>query len=324
VNSVLSQPEVDVRILVIDDASSDETSRVGEELARSNNRIEFFRHEANKGNIATYNEGLIDWSVSKYVVLLSADDMLTPGSLSRAVHIMETDETIGMVYGPAIGFKEEAELSEMKTSKFSYTRFPGAKWVDIRCRAGYNVIASPEVVVRGSVQRAVGGYRSELPHSGDLEMWLRIAAVSNVAYVRRVPQAFYRMHGANMTKERNSLVDLRQRKAAFDAFFQHHPEIDHADHLHDLANRALACEALWRACRAYDRNQVVQAYADELVDFAANTYPAAKALREYKALRRRRYLGPLLCHRTQVFAATALLRRGQAWIRRRRWKKRGI
>ena len=48
--------------------------------------------------------------------------------------------------------------------------------------------------MRGSVQRAVGGYSPELPHAGDLEMWLRIAAVSDIAYVRRVPQAFYRVH----------------------------------------------------------------------------------------------------------------------------------
>ena len=35
VESVLSQPDVSVRVLVIDDASSDETSEVGQELAAS-------------------------------------------------------------------------------------------------------------------------------------------------------------------------------------------------------------------------------------------------------------------------------------------------
>jgi hypothetical protein len=299
---------------------------VGEELSASNSRVEFRRHELNKGHIATYNEGVIDWSTAEYTVLLSADDMLAPGSLSRAVSIMDADENIGMVYGPAIHFTEERELPNISVHQCAYTRFSGAEWLEARCRAGHNVISSPEVVVRGSIQRAVGGYRSDLPHAGDLEMWLRIAAISSIAYVRRVPQAFYRVHPASMlrTKYRSSLVDLHQRKAAFDAFFKHHQHVAEAIRLHDLANRALAREALWNACRAYDHNRVEEAQANELVEFAINTYLEITSLPEYAALRRRRRLGPVICNRTQVFVTTALVRRIRKWVSRQRWKRRGI
>src|ERR1035438_4484005 len=75
VESVLSQRDVNVRALVIDDASPDETAELGQELAASDKRVTFHRHEKNKGHIATYNEGLIDWSTSEYTMLLSADDM---------------------------------------------------------------------------------------------------------------------------------------------------------------------------------------------------------------------------------------------------------
>src|ERR1700754_2370869 len=83
VSSALDQPGVDVRVLVIDDASSDETASVGRDLARSDGRVTFRRHESNKGHIATYNEGLIGWSTADYTALLSADDLLAPGSLGR-------------------------------------------------------------------------------------------------------------------------------------------------------------------------------------------------------------------------------------------------
>src|SRR5208337_1578043 len=66
VQSVLSQSGVDVRVLVIDDASSDDTPQVGNDLAGSDSRVEFRRHEVNRGHIATYNEGLIGWSTAKY------------------------------------------------------------------------------------------------------------------------------------------------------------------------------------------------------------------------------------------------------------------
>ena len=42
-------------------------------------------------------------------------------------------------------------------------------------------MSTPSAIVRTSAQHRVGGYRPELPHSGDLEMWLRLAAVGSVA-----------------------------------------------------------------------------------------------------------------------------------------------
>src|SRR5579859_616603 len=247
VESILCQPDVDTRVLIIDDASSDETALVGRELAAENSAVEFRRHEVNQGHIATYNEGLLGWSTADYTVLLSADDLLAPGSLSRAAHVMDADKSVGMVYGSTIHFEREEQLPAVNTQKFGHTRWTGTEWLEGRCRAGHNVITSPEVVVRGSVQRAVGGYRPELPHAGDLEMWLRIAAVSDIAYIQHVPQAFYRVHSSSMmrTVYRGNVIDLCQRKAVFDSFFERHRSVvSNADRLHEEANRSLAREAL--------------------------------------------------------------------------------
>jgi len=327
VASVLDQQDVEVRVLVIDDASSDESATVGRALASENKAVEFRRHEVNKGHIATYNEGLLGWSAADYVVLLSADDMLTPGSLSRAVRVMEADKSIGMVYGPTIRFTEETELPKIKPVRFEYISWSGTDWLRTRCRAGYNVITSPEVVLRGSIQRKVGGYDPALPHAGDLEMWLRVAAVSNIAYVRRTPQAFYRVHAQSMMRTiyRGSLVDLRQRKEVFDIFFANHrlvlPEIQL---LQETAYRALAKEALWDACRAYDRNEVELYRVDELVEFAMVAYSRARDLPEYAALLRRQRLGAALCYRTQIFVVPALSRRIHRWSLKVRLGRRGI
>jgi len=327
VQSVLSQREVHVRVLIIDDCSSDNTAEIGRRWAAVDDRVEFRRHETNRGHIATYNEGLIEWSTGKYVVLLSADDLLAPGALTRAAQIMDADESVGLVYGRAPYFEKETELPRVSNGgEWRYTRWLGAEWLERRCRHGNNVISSPEVVVRGTLQRALGGYRPELPHAGDLEMWLRIAAVSNMAYVLRLPQAFYRVHEASMlrTKYRSTLADLQQRKAAFDTFFASHLEMEGAERLQMSANCALAREALWRACRAYDRDRVTEAGASDLVQFAVDAYPAAPFLAEYSALCRRRRLGPLLCSRTQVFAMPAALRRTRKWLLHERWKRQGI
>jgi glycosyltransferase involved in cell wall biosynthesis len=319
VESVLAQPGVNVRILVIDDASPDSTAVVGQLLAARHKAVEFRRHDVNKGHIATYNEGLLGWSTADFVVLLSADDMLAPGALERATRIMETDESVGMVYGRTLHFEHQHDLPQLAETNADFDRFLGTDWIEKRVHGGNNVITSPEVVVRGCIQKRVGGYRPELPHSGDLEMWMRIAAISNIAYVRNV-QAYYRVHPSSMqrTKYHSSFVDLVHRKAAFDHFFEHHPFFAGTPNWHRTVNRTLAREALWDACRAYDHNQVESARTEELVRFALDSCSDTPTLPEYSALKRRQRLGAYLCNLTQIFIVPASIR----WLSRKLQKKR--
>src|SRR5437868_6552354 len=88
VTSILTQPDVDVRVLILDDCSPDNTPEVARQLVREDSRVEYRRHPTNRGHIETYNEG-IEWTSGDYCLLLSADDMLAPGALARAARVMD-------------------------------------------------------------------------------------------------------------------------------------------------------------------------------------------------------------------------------------------
>jgi Glycosyl transferase family 2 len=326
VRSVLDQPGVDVRVLVIDDHSPDDTPEVVARLAAADPRVESRRHEANKGHIATYNEGLLDWATADYTVLLSADDMLAPGALARAAAAFERYPEVGMVYGRGVYYQNHDHLPRTLSLPLSTAHWSGREWIEGRCRSGRNVISSPEVVVRTSVQQAVGGYRPDLPHAGDLEMWLRIAAVADIAYVRGRPAAYYRVHPQSMfrTEFATALADLDQRRAVFERFFAEHPDLPDGERQLGLANKAIAKAALWRACRAYDRDQLDTIPVSDLVAFAFRCWPDAERLPEHAALLRRRRLGSTVCRRTQLFLAPHLARRGADWLHRQAWKWRGV
>src|SRR5437879_6166396 len=89
VGSVLAQDGVEVRVLIIDDDSPDDSAAVAAGLAAGDDRVGFRRHATNRGHIATYNEGLLGWAEGDYALLLSADDVLTPGALGRATRLMD-------------------------------------------------------------------------------------------------------------------------------------------------------------------------------------------------------------------------------------------
>ncbi len=291
--SVLDQAGVDVRVLVIDDCSSDDTPTVAaEQAAASGGRVEVRRHAVNQGHIATYNEGLA-WADGDYVVLLSADDLLTPGSLQRATRVMERNKGIGMVYGRPLYAPSDRPLPTPRGRWRGTTVWPGRRWIGQRSRTGYNCISSPEVVVRGSVHRAVGGYDPSLPHTGDLEMWLRIAALSDVARVRGVPQAIYRVHPRSMLRSSyaDPLIDLRHRQAAFDAFFARSPDLEHLDVYRRRVGRAFAAQALWQASRALDRGRQGDVDVEALVAFARAAYSDLWRLPQWHGLAVRRRFG---------------------------------
>jgi glycosyltransferase involved in cell wall biosynthesis len=328
VGSVLDQPGVDVRVLVIDDASGDGSADAAHALAAADPRVEVRVHERNVGHIATYNEGLLEWARAEYSVLLSADDLLAPGALARATALLDAHPEVGLAYGHYIRFDGTAPLPPARAQVRGWTVWSGHDWLRRRFRAGNGCIGSPEVVVRTALQQEIGGYDPELPHTGDIEMWMRFATRADVGYVRGVDQAYYRTHGQNMSLDYyadGGLGDLRQRLAAYQALLDRQRRLlPDADRLDRTIRSKIARQALWRASRAYDRRRLGRVPVTELVDFALETYPDATRSLDYLGLRIRRMIGPAAMPYLQplVFSAVTHRVRNKLWWAS--WKRRGI
>lgn len=198
VDSLLAQEGVAVRVLVLDDASTDDSPEIGQRLAARDPRVEFRRHASNHGHIATYNEGLLGWARADYSLLISADDALPPGALGRATRLMERHPEVGMTYGKAYIFRnEDAVPAHADIGPDDSRVLPGARFLEHCFDCAFNPVPTPTVVVRTALQQAVGGYSPEFPHSGDLEMWMRFALRGPIGVLRSL-QGFYRWHDRNM------------------------------------------------------------------------------------------------------------------------------
>lgn len=324
VASVLSQEGVEVEVLILDDCSPDHSAEVAAALARADARVQVRSHRENRGLIATANEGLA-WARGEYVLLLSADDLLVPGALRRAVGAMQANPAVGLVYGRALYAHEDRPLPRAGGRWRATAVWRGQDWIERRCRSACNCISSPEAVVRASVQRAVGGYDPRCHHASDLNMWLRIAAVSDVAHIRGVPQAIYRVHADSMLRsQRDPVLELRERRLAFERFLQADRAIlPQASRLRATVSRALARQALWQASRAVDRDSG-EDLAQALRDFALETSPQAKRLREWHGLRLRQAIGAGRSGCFPPFLATGAGHRARGHVERVRWRMTGL
>lgn len=326
VGSALSQPHVDVEVLIIDDCSTDDTPAVTAHLTSSDSRISVIRHEHNRGHIPSVNEGF-ERVESDYVVKLDADDLLAPGALPRATALLEAHPEVGFVYGRPDHFSGQPPKPSASPTR-SWSLWSGHEWVARRCRCPNNVISQPEVVLRTAALREVLPVRADLPHTSDLHLWVSLASANDVGRINGPVQGYYRVHDQSMqrTMHTGQLFGLEARRAAFDAAFAAHAgSLPDAVELHDTARRALAAEALDRACHAYDRGRTAD--VDEPIEgfaaFALQTWPAATELPQFRALERRRAVGPHRAARDPRFVARAITRRAMTEAHRWHWRRTG-
>lgn len=289
--SVLSQEDVDLTILVLDDCSTDDSLSIARRISDEDSRLRVIAHENNLGHIRTVNEGMAAAN-SEYVVKLDADDMLTEGSLKRSVALFQAFPSVGFVYGrPAIIIAEGPEPPPRIYAQIrrSWTIWNGQEWLKRRFKQARNCILQPEAVIRLAALREVGPYREELPHTSDFEMWMRLATRYDVGRINGQYQGFYREHTASMSRTVNAgpLFDVSQRARAFDILIAECSTLlPDASGMSDIAHRALAREALDHAISLYSRRVTDQGSLDDYAALASGIWNKADRLREWRVVSR--------------------------------------
>jgi hypothetical protein len=203
---------------------------------------------------------------------------------------MDSHSAVGFVYGRAIKTTNPEQEKAVSQKEFAFRVIPGIEYIRNICATSENVVDTPTAVVRTSVQRQVGGYRKDLPHAADMQMWLRIAAHGSVGHVE-ADQAYYRLHGHNMCLQYRRVRDFVERKAVFDSLFRDCAgRIRGAGRLQRLAHHALAGHSFSTACDVFDGTKPED--FREYLEFALTLYPGLRYSRRCCYFQVKRLLGP--------------------------------
>jgi hypothetical protein len=238
---------------------------------------------------------------------------------------MEAEPSVGFVYGHPITFEDE--LPEVRTDVRGWSVWEGEEWIRLRAPAGENCIFNPEVVLRTSVQHAIGGYDPALPHSGDLEMWLRAAAHADVGRVNGPVQAFYRVHPASMSRTTyaGQLTDLEGRLDAFrKVLVGSGARLPDGAALFDTACRALAEAALDYARIAYEHGRAAEEPVSGYLAFAERVWPQVRGTRRWRAVERRAGLSAARIEHGVTWKVRRVAEDLETRVRWRQWRRTGV
>jgi glycosyltransferase involved in cell wall biosynthesis len=177
---VLAQTYGDLEILVLDNASTDDTRQVVEEIARRDSRLRYLRHQHNIGMVANFS-ACIEQARGEYLKFVCADDALEPQCVERMVEIMSARPRVALA---ACGRRLMDGASRVVGAAAYSRRFvvcDGAAAAR-RCFFRGNVIGEPTAVLfrRADAARGFdGGYRQLI----DLEMWLYLLGRGQLAFL---------------------------------------------------------------------------------------------------------------------------------------------
>lgn len=270
VGSILSQPVDGLRVLIIDNGSTDNTLEVAEEIAGSDQRVEILAFKTNRGQHASYNAG-IDWASSELFMISDADDVLAPGCLPRAAAVLSADENIAFAHGRELETNTPVEIlaklaGQVQPADWQISE--GRDFIDRMCRAGNNIVGTTTVVRRTSMQKMAGHYPRELERAIDVNMWLRLATLGRVAETKTV-QAIRRRHQHQLSEfYRDRLVcDFMELSNNFEHFFGNEGgSIQGSNDARRTATRKIASNALVASAKRFLKGRVAE--SGELFNFA--------------------------------------------------------
>jgi glycosyltransferase involved in cell wall biosynthesis len=226
VQSVLNQTYTDFEIIVVDDASTDNTGEEVKELQQQDNRIRYIKLEENVGGSAARNTG-IKASRGKYIAFQDSDDEWFPEKLKKQMDVFETASyKIGVVY---TGFWR-VENDERIYIPFHWVR---QKEGDIHTEIFQgNYITTQAALVRKECFEKSGMFDESLPRLQDWELWLRISKYYHFRCVDEPLLVAFHLPGG-ITANQNALIravdlisekhseDIKKNKKILSKFYFH-------------------------------------------------------------------------------------------------------
>lgn len=165
IESVLRQSLQNFELIIIDDGSTDRSKEVIAGYAKKDSRIRF-HHRANRGVVATLNEGMA-LARAPYIARMDADDIAMEQRLEKQLACL-TAHPATVAVGAALEYLGPGGPTGVTTT-------PPLSAAAIRRRLPTaNCISHPTVIMRKDAVIGVGGYRTPFVHAEDYDLWLRL------------------------------------------------------------------------------------------------------------------------------------------------------
>ena len=199
-DSIMRQAFKDFDVLLIDDGSMDDTSKIAIEYSNIDRRIKYYKNEKNIGLIKTLSKGL-SLAKGEYIVRMDADDIMFDDRLYKQVKYMDSNPECFVCGGQMEyigGLTGMAPILPQKYEDLLYLSL-------INCP-----LYHPTTIIRNSAIKQFGlKYNDSYKHAEDYKFWSDIifSHPNSIANIKDVV-LFYRISNNQITAKYSDEQDL--------------------------------------------------------------------------------------------------------------------
>jgi glycosyl transferase family 2 len=162
--SVLAQTFEDFELIVVDDASTDETLPHVESF--DDPRIRILRHDVARGVAATLNDALAH-ARGSLLARMDGDDVAHPDRFETQVRYLGEHPEVGLLGSNCLLIDSDGQVRG------------ATDVVQSAAEVGWEMlfgcqVAHPTIMMRTDVLHAAGGYPEDAPHAEDYALWLQL------------------------------------------------------------------------------------------------------------------------------------------------------
>lgn len=199
IESVLNQTYEDFELLVVDDASQDDTDGIVQGYVAKDSRIRYLRNQTNIGMVNNWNRCMRE-AKGKYIKYLFGDDVVSsPVALEKMTAILESDESVSLVGSSRIIIDENSKQVDVWSFYDSDTSRDGKEVINTCLLQLKNHIGEPTVVMFRKSQ-ASRGFDVRYKQLVDLEMWFHLLEQGRYYYFNDQLSSF-RLHSEQQTQK---------------------------------------------------------------------------------------------------------------------------
>jgi glycosyltransferase involved in cell wall biosynthesis len=199
--TVLNQTLNEIEVIIVDNASTDGTETMVNSF--KDQRINYIRHDFNKGGPAARNTGIKSAKAS-FIALLDDDDEWFPEKLAKQVQkIRQASANTGLVY-------TSAEIFDEINRKVLSVNSTGPRGQVYKRLLLGTLFASATVLIKRECFDRVGVFDEDLSSCQDWDMWLRIAECFEFEYVDE-NLARINVHGKQISSDYAQMIPGRTR-----------------------------------------------------------------------------------------------------------------
>ena len=206
--AILSQSYRPKEVIVIDDASTDDSVEIIQRFVNSDRIVRLLRNERNEGSIYNANR-LLRISSGDYFYSAAADDQVLPGFFEKSISLMASYPQAGLCCSDPVSLDEKTGI--IRYDKLRWNDKPSYFSPEVLARTlrgGF--IPGHTSIVRRSCLLEIGGFASELRWHADWFASLVVAFRYGICYIPE-PLSLYRMVPGSF-----SVAGIRNRRLQHD------------------------------------------------------------------------------------------------------------